>query len=165
MGNWVMLTSTASSGSTDFAQIGLVQQNGQSSQWLFYEYATSSGTLPPQVFSLAPSSARYPFAVKYDSDDGCYNVKFDNTLMHSLCGLGWTPNRGYFMAEVHGVQDYVVGTSSSPAETYNEQYTKSGTWYYYGASGNQGLSTYNNTTYGKFYSSGWDYHKVYDSRA
>lgn len=73
-----------------------------------------AGPETPQYFGEG-TYGTYTFAVKYDSDNQCYNYKFGGALVKYLCGLGWTPNRSEVLAEVHAQQDYVVGTPSNPA--------------------------------------------------
>lgn len=157
---WVMLT--GGTGSYSFAQVGLIQTYGQSSQHLFYEWATTTSYGPVEEQAATAPSGKYPYAVKYDSINKTYYFKFNNSAIGSISNIGWTPYSNQFYAEVWALEDYVPGTYATPAKEYSMQYMESGTWYNFGSTVKLGFS--NGTPYGVFYSQGYNYFGVWDSR-
>jgi len=70
-GNWVM-TSNGSPQTTDFAQVGVMEEQGQSGLWVFYDYASSSTYYAPVLVTAAFSGTAYNFSGKYDTINKFY---------------------------------------------------------------------------------------------
>src|SRR5579875_1031446 len=157
-----MLTNSATNQNDDWAQIGLIQLNGQSSQYLFYEWATSAAPGPIEEFSGAPGGT-YAYAVTYDGSNQTYYFYFDGKVQKTISDIGWSPNWTQFYGEVHANQDYVPGSSSNPEKETNVEYFQSGSWHNFSSS--QPLYYSNGTPYGKFSSQGTYSFGIYDSRA
>jgi len=159
------MTGNGSPQTTDFAQVGVMEEQGQSGLWVFYDYASSFTYYAPVLVTAASSWTAYNFSGKYNTINKFYYLYWHTVSIGHACNLGWSSNRGLFNAEVRAQQDYILGTTSSVAKTYNEQYLQGGAWHYYGSSGDEPLSLDDNATYGAYYSHGWDYPKVYDTRS
>lgn len=161
---WVMLMDPNGGSDYRFAQIGLLQENGQTQQQVFYEYATTDETGPPEEIFTAPAG-KYAYKVVYDGSSPNWYFYWNGNLEFEVGGpLGWTPIGGEYYSEVWATQDYVPGTPSNPESMSQIQYRESGsTWYNYG--GSYQLNYTYPTTYGRFASNNADNFSVYDSRA
>lgn len=156
---WPMLANTATTGTNDFAQIGLVQETSQSQQYVFYEYANTSSANPPQELFVAPSGTN-TYSVTYDGVNHTFNFYLNGTVKFRVSNLGWTPNLGEWFGEAYDNNDWIPGSVTNPTSVNTVQIFANGLWQSVNLSG-----LYSNTTYdGRFASQGTDGFSIYDCR-
>ena len=158
---WPMLYA-GSNPDTEFAQIGLLQENGQTQQYVFYEYATTTSYILPQELFVAPSG-KYANKVVYNGSRSQWYFYWNGTAEAGTNALGWAPVSAEYFGEVWATQDYVPGSPAVPENVSQIQYRNSGTTWYSYTSGQLGYS--NGTNYGRFSAKNTDSFGIYDSRA
>ncbi|MGC8489185.1 MAG: hypothetical protein ACP5QO_13360, partial [Clostridia bacterium] len=131
---WDMLLNTATTGGTDFAQVGFDRQAGQSASQIFWEDATNKAPNPVVQVDIYPSSAgTYQYSVVYNGSNSTWTFAVvdsgGSTVFSKTVGsLDFTPNWVQWSGEVWAWEDYVPGTVSTHENFTSLEFHAYGIW-------------------------------------